>query len=83
MTDVSSQLYLNGCTLSSTTTGLRLTVGTLAIDGLNIIENAGAVSLSQGVAFGDGTLSDDLNIDIRPGGSINVVSGILDYQNLN
>jgi hypothetical protein len=81
MQDITSQLYLNGCTLSSTTTGLRLTVGTLTIDGSNTIKNDGAVSLSQGISFGNGISGDNLNINILPGGSINVVSGALDYQN--
>jgi hypothetical protein len=81
MQDITSQLYLNGCTLSSTTTGLRLTVGTLAVDGENVVSN-NATSLSQATCFGDGIPGDNLNIDIRPGGSINIASGILDYENL-
>jgi hypothetical protein len=82
MQDITSQLYLNGCTLISTTTGLRLTVGTLTVDGENVVFNNTA-SLSQATCFGNGISDDDLNIDIKPGGSINIASGILDYQNVN
>ena len=32
MTDETSEIYLNGCTLSSTITGLRLTSGSLTFD---------------------------------------------------
>jgi hypothetical protein len=75
MDDVSSMLYLNGATLASSTTGLRLTTGTLIVDKVNYIDNPGAVSLSQGVEFGDGTPAGELNVSIVPGGRIEVLSG--------
>ena len=83
MQDVTSQLYLNGCTINSTPTGLRLTKGTLTVDSVNILNNAGATSLSQGICFGNGIAADDLTINMLPGGQLDITNGILDYQNVN
>ena len=55
MTGPQTALYLNGCTLASTTTGMRLTYGSLIVDGENFISN-NAKSLSQATCFGSETL---------------------------
>jgi WD40 repeat protein len=86
MFDQSSQLYLNGCTVQSTTTGLQLTKGTLLCNGKSYIynqdnANGAAKSLSQAIALGDGDPEHDLEIIMYPGASLNVKSGILDYRN--
>jgi hypothetical protein len=87
MTDETSVLYLNGCTFKSTATGLILTKGTLVIGNKNYLYNQNylgspAISLSEAVVFG-GNGSSALNIDILPGGSLDLKSGILDYKNAN
>jgi len=83
MFDISSRLYMNGATLASTTTGLRLTTGTLIVDKQNFLRNDGAVALSQAITFGNGSSVDDLSVVIIPGANIKLLSGILDYQNSN
>lgn len=82
MDDMTSKLWLNGCTLASTTTGMQLTNGTLVVEGENFISN-NATSLSEATCFGDGNLNDDLIINILPGASLNVINGILNYQNVD
>ena len=78
-----SQIYLNGCTLASTTTGMRLTKGTLIVDSQNLLYNTGAVSISQGIAFGDLNPDHNLGIEILPGAKLELMSGKLIYQNSN
>ncbi|MFA5075417.1 MAG: hypothetical protein WC436_04935 [Candidatus Babeliales bacterium] len=87
MSDASSMLKFDGATLHSTTTGLRLTNGTIVLDHKNYIYNqdgSGAgTSVSQAISFGNGINPDnDLKIEIMPGGSIEIKTGILDYRNL-
>jgi hypothetical protein len=81
--DQTSQLFVDGVTLVSTRTGMRLTRGTLIVDHKNYLINDGAYSLSEGFGIGNGDVLDDLEIKFMPGGSINLVSGLLDYQNIN
>ncbi|MFA5306549.1 MAG: WD40 repeat domain-containing protein [Candidatus Babeliales bacterium] len=83
MIDQSSRLFIDGCTLSSTTTGMRLTRGTLIADHKNFLDNAGATSISEGFAFGDGNPEHDLSIEVKPGGSLNLIAGQWDYHNTN
>jgi hypothetical protein len=82
MEDETSRLFLDGVTLKSSTTGMRLTKGTLVVDHKNYFES-GATSVSEAISFGDGTTAHDLDIEIMPGGSIWFSSGILDYNNVN
>jgi len=82
MNDETSRFYLHGATLKSTTTGMRLTKGTLVVDHKSYIESD-AISVSEAVSFGDGTAAGDFNIEIMPGGSIWLSSGILDYNNVS
>ena len=86
MSDRTSKLYLNGCTLKSSTTGLQLTKGTLVVDGKcefynEDLGNGPATALSQAIALGNGNVDDDLNIIIGPSCGIDVKSGILAYEN--
>jgi hypothetical protein len=88
MEDMSSILYANNCSLISTNTGLRLTKGTLLLDGKVTFSNSTPTSdsvrsLSESIAFGNGTLIDNLNIEIMPGASINLQKGILSYDNVD
>jgi hypothetical protein len=83
MTDATSRLFLNGCTLKSTTAGMRLIKGTLLIDHKNNIYNDGATTDSQSVSFGNGTAASDLSIEIYPEGSIELQTGRLLYANAN
>jgi hypothetical protein len=83
LTDRSSKLFIDGCSLSSSTTGMRLTRGTLVVDYINNIFNSGATSLSEGICFGDGNADNDLNIQIKPGGSLSLINGMIDYANVN
>lgn len=81
--DDSSILSLNGCTIKTTITGLKLTTGTLVVDGQNEIYNDGALSFSEGIILGNGNAANDLDIEILPGASIALKSGKLLYANVN
>ncbi len=80
--DVTSRLFMNGCNINTNSGGLRLTTGTLMVGQINNFYSD-ASSPDQGISFGDGNPDHDLNIVILPGGSINVRSGILTYNNVN
>jgi len=78
-----STLSLNGATLSVSDAGLQLTKGTLRIDHkCRILSDA--TSMGEAITFGDGaSAANDLDIDILPGGNIDVQSGIVEYKNVN
>lgn len=80
--DKSSVLSLNGAALAATTTGLQLIKGTLLVDYICTI-SCDARNLHEAIIFGDGTSAgNDLNIDVMPGGKINLVRGYVDYKNI-
>ena len=81
MADETSVLFLNGATIESTTTGLQLTNGILIVDHKSYLENS-ATSISQAIAFGDGNSNHNLKIEILPGASLDLKSGIIDYKNV-
>jgi hypothetical protein len=83
MQDKTARIFLDGCTLNASTTGMRLQNGTLCIDHKNFLTNAGASSISEGFVFGSGVSINDLNIEIMPGATLELVSGILDYANVD
>jgi len=83
MTDKTSRLYLNGCTLETTTTGMRLTKGTLLINYINDMINDNASSISEGFCLGNGIADDDITIEVMAGGSLNIISGMFNYNNIN
>jgi len=72
-------LNVNGGTLSSTTTGIRLTKGTLMIPELGNLYNAGAISQSEAICFGNDNPADDLTIRIE--GNLQLLAGRLMYEN--
>lgn len=74
--DESSVLSLNGATVSTNNVGLELTKGTLVIDHKCFADSQATISL------GDGNINNDLQIEVMPGGNIDVRSGILEYNNI-
>ncbi len=83
MEDVTSIMFLKGCSLTSSTAGMRLTNGTLCVESRNYLFNDGAVNASQGFVLGNGILDNDLHIEILPGGSLDLQSGSLSYDNVD
>lgn len=82
MIDKSSRLSLINSTLTVSTTGMKLTKGTLYVDGGSSISSAATVA-AEGIYFGDGVSSvNDLDVDLQPGTPLNLTSGILVYGNL-
>lgn len=81
--DGTSSLFLNGATLSSSSTGLQLTKGTMIIDG-KVTFASDAVSTAEGITWGDGASADnDLTVLVMPAGRIDVTSGHLVNKNLS
>jgi len=78
MTDKSSCLYLDGCALKSTETGIRLTRGRLFIDNGVTFSCAGTES-SESICFGNGTASGDLDVTLLSGALLDVYGGL--YEN--
>jgi len=83
MEDMTSLLHMNGCVLTTTTTGLRLTKGTLLVDHKNTLVNDGATALTQGFAFGNGIAASDLTVEMMPGATLGLQSGLISYENVN
>ncbi len=83
MTGSSSEFFLNGGTLASTTTGIQLSVGTLIVDSKSFLRNDGAVSISEGISLGNGVIAEDLEIKVEPAATLELLSGILSYENAN
>ncbi|MFC1894762.1 hypothetical protein ACFLYH_02320 [Candidatus Dependentiae bacterium] len=81
MSDKTSKFYLDGCSLYSTKTGIRLTRGRLFLEN-SVTFSTQAIALSQAICFGNKNLNDDLDIYLLPGVELQV-HGILDYQNSN
>ena len=81
MQNEKSRLYMNGCTLCSTQTGLRLTRGTLLIDNDVTFSSASNIA-GETICFGDGVDSDnDLFIHLLAGSEL-IVYGGLEYNNV-
>ena len=59
MVDGTSAFFLNGCTLHSTATGLRLTKGFLFLDNGTTFSCEGT-NISESISFGDGIPANDL-----------------------
>ncbi len=79
-TDATSRLYLNGCTLKTTATGMRLTKGTMMVDNQNSVYNYSS-SMSGAFTIGNGVVADDFIIQIMPNANIEIVEGSLVYNN--
>ena len=66
MADGSAQMVLDGATLHATTTGLRLTKGTLEVHGASVLKS-GALRKADGIYLGDGSGSaQDIDLDVFP-----------------
>ncbi|MCK4499718.1 hypothetical protein KAU11_04430, partial [Candidatus Babeliales bacterium] len=80
MTDATSIIHLDGCTLDVSSTGLQLTKGTLRISNQNYVQSD-ATHREEALIFGDGNSVNDLEIEIEAGGSLKMLSGIERYWN--
>jgi hypothetical protein len=74
-------LTVNNATLASTTTGMRLTKGTIDIEGTCWTINDGAVAASEGIALGDGDPAHDVIINFGSSATLNAQSGVFVYHN--
>jgi len=83
MQTIDATLCFHSAAYGSSTTGMRLTNGTLIFSGKCHQFNVGAKALSQGVAFGNGNSINDLSIRFLAQGELDVDSGVLVYQNQN
>ncbi len=84
-TSTSSWLYLAGCNLFVTSTGLSLRKGSLTVENRNLLFSDATISASQGLCFGDGiNINNDFQIsDFNAlSNNITVSSGIMTYQNI-
>ena len=82
MEDDKAEIHLNGGSLSSTRTGLRLTKGTVYVDAHSYIENFEASGPAdyndvEAVCFGNGTPADDLTLRLGSAATLDVLSGKL------
>jgi hypothetical protein len=83
MQDRSSVLSFNTTTLAATTTGLRLTKGTLRVDGTCQIVSDATVA-AQAISLGDGTdASNDIAVQLLAESGFYVTSGFVVYNNIN
>jgi hypothetical protein len=78
-----STLAFNAASIGSTTTGMRLTNGTLIIAGRCNQYNAGAKAQSQGISWGNGIPANDLTVRFFAEGELNIESGVFVYANQN
>lgn len=86
MEDISSRLFLNGCTLYlPLKEGLILTNGHLIIDHKTVVYGNGFIcgDYAYGMAFGNGKEVNNLLVDIMPGATFEVQETTLHYNNAN
>ena len=77
LTDKSSILYLNGCTLRCTTTPIKLTRGRVILDN-NVTLSSASTDPSEVITFGDGTSENDIDVTWLSGADLTVYGGIYD-----
>ena len=76
-------LALNGGTIASTPTGIRLMGGTFQINNDCYLRNDGASSQSEGIQLGDGLdETNDCLVEFITGANFNTLSGLFVYQNV-
>ena len=80
MIDGTSQLVLNGCTLSSSTAGLRLTNGTVLVQRDSLLSADGIID-AQAISFGNGTPANDVSLQFLPAAQLEVLNGRVVYAN--
>ena len=78
--NTSSKLHLDNCTIISTTHGIMLTRGTLALERLVNIDAMGTTT-DTGVILGDGTPENDITVWVSPGAALSHNSGYWVYNN--
>lgn len=86
MEDISSKLFLNGCTLYlPLKEGLVLTNGHLIIDHKTVVYGNGFIcgDYAYGMAIGNGKEANNLLVDIMPGATFEVQEITLHYNNVN
>jgi len=79
MTDRTSSLFLDGCTLHSTETGLRLTKGALFLNNA-ITFNCEGANVSEAISLGNGVEDENLTVKLLSGADLTVY-GALHYNN--
>ncbi|MFA6535519.1 MAG: hypothetical protein WCS92_04640 [Candidatus Babeliales bacterium] len=81
--DERSVFSLNGGTISSTTTGMRLLGGSLQLNNDCYMKNPGALADSEGIQLGDGIdATNDCIITFITGANFNTLSGRFVYNNV-
>lgn len=82
MTDQTAILYFNNANLVASAVGMKLTKGTLVIDGPCSVTSP-AFNSSQGISFGDGaSASNNCTVKILPESGFLLNSGFLVYNNV-
>ncbi len=77
-----SELVLNGATLHSTSTGLRLTTGVLTVNQESFLSSEGSVD-SESISLGDGINTEkNLCLNILPAARLELLQGCLAYNNV-
>lgn len=79
LVNVNSSIELNGATLSSTTTGLRLTSGTLQVNKTSYID-CDATNVGQAISFGNGTVQGNLEVHFASAASLEILKGIVVFN---
>ena len=83
MTDTSSRLYLNGCTMYAEPTGphngLRLTKGSVIFDNKVTVNNATNADVTRGLVLGSGNTGEDVSIKVLAGARVGV-NGIIHHN---
>lgn len=80
MTDATSRLRLDGCTLDISSTGLQLTKGTVVVSNQNYVQSA-ATHREEAFILGDGNGANDVDVEIEAGGDLQLLAGIMVYKN--
>ena len=79
MTDKTSYLLLNSCTIKSTSTGIRFTKGTVFLDNA-VTFSASGTAESESICFGDGVAANDVDVVLLSGAQLKTFEGIC-YKN--
>lgn len=77
MEDETACLYLRGCTIKSTSTGMRFTRGTVYLDGKVTLSSDGTVP-GESICFGDGDADHNVRVKILPGTELVVYGELYD-----
>jgi WD40 repeat protein len=83
-TDSTSKLLLDGATLKVTATGFQIHTGTLVLKNKNYLEadQPQGQELWSGFRIGNELEYQNMFVDVNPGGSLEIKSGLMDYMNV-